>query len=58
MYGTTAQAVQHPAGKADHKGQQIRLRGLGKEGKNGGEAGDLLLKVRIRRPFSRGSKRF
>lgn len=33
------------------EGQKIRLRGLGEEGKNGGEAGDLFLKVRIRRPF-------
>ncbi len=31
--------------------QKIKLRGLGEEGKNGGEAGDLFLKVRIRRPF-------
>jgi curved DNA-binding protein CbpA len=33
------------------EGQKIKLRGLGEEGKNGGEAGDLFLKVRIRRPF-------
>ncbi len=33
------------------EGQKIRLRGLGEEGKNGGDAGDLFLKVRIRRPF-------
>ncbi len=32
-------------------GQKIKLRGLGEEGKNGGEAGDLFLKVRIRKPF-------
>ncbi len=33
------------------EGQKIKLRGLGEEGRNGGEAGDLFLKVRIRRPF-------
>ncbi len=33
------------------EGQDIRLRGLGEDGKNGGEAGDLFLRVRIRRPF-------
>ena len=33
------------------EGQKIKLRGLGEKGKNGGEAGDLFLKVRIRRPF-------
>ncbi len=33
------------------EGQKIKLRGLGEEGKHGGEAGDLFLKVRIRRPF-------
>jgi DnaJ-class molecular chaperone len=33
------------------EGQKIKLRGLGEEGKNGGEAGDLFLKVRISRPF-------
>jgi len=33
------------------EGQNIRLKGLGEQGKNGGEAGDLFLKVRIRRPF-------
>jgi curved DNA-binding protein CbpA len=33
------------------EGQKIKLKGLGQEGKNGGEAGDLFLKVRIRRPF-------
>jgi len=29
------------------KGQKIRLKGLGKDGNNGGETGDLYLKVRI-----------
>ena len=38
-----------PAGIRE--GQKIKLRGLGEEGKHGGEAGDLFLKVRIRRPF-------
>ena len=38
-----------PAGIRE--GQRIKLRGLGEEGKHGGEAGDLFLKVRIRRPF-------
>ncbi len=33
------------------EGQKIRLKGLGEQGRNGGEAGDLFLKVRIRRPF-------
>ncbi len=33
------------------EGQKIKLKGLGEQGKNGGEAGDLFLKVRIRRPF-------
>ena len=33
------------------EGQKIRLKGLGEQGKNGGEAGDLFLKVRFRRPF-------
>jgi DnaJ-class molecular chaperone len=34
------------------EGQKIRLKGMGAEGKNGGEPGDLYLKVQIRRPFS------
>jgi len=33
------------------EGQKIRLKSLGEKGANGGEAGDLFLKVRIRRPF-------
>jgi DnaJ-class molecular chaperone len=32
-------------------GQKIKLRGMGETGKNGGEAGDLYLKVRIRNPL-------
>ncbi len=38
-----------PAGIRE--GQKIKLRGLGEEGKNGGEAGDLFLTVRFRQPF-------
>ncbi len=33
------------------EGQKIRLKGLGEKGENGGEAGDLFLKVGIRRSF-------
>jgi len=33
------------------EGQKIRLRGMGKEGKDGGEAGDLYLHVKIRKPL-------
>jgi curved DNA-binding protein CbpA len=40
------------------EGQKIKLRDLGEEGKHGGEAGDLFLKVRIRRPFLKGLKKF
>lgn len=32
-------------------GQKIKLRGLGELGKNGGDSGDLYLKVNIRTPF-------
>ena len=32
-------------------GQKIRLKGMGAEGKGGGEPGDLYLKVQIRRPL-------
>jgi DnaJ-class molecular chaperone len=39
--------VKVPAGTKD--GQKIRLRGLGKPGKDGGETGDLYLKVSINR---------
>ena len=45
-----------PAGVRE--GQKIKLRGQGEEGKHGGEAGDLLLKVRIRRPFIERVKGF
>ncbi len=33
------------------QGQQIRLKGMGALGKQGGEAGDLYLRVRIRKPL-------
>lgn len=33
------------------EGQKIRLRGMGGEGRNGGEPGDLYLKIRIYQPF-------
>ena len=41
--------VQVPAGVRD--GQFIRLNGMGKPGSHGAPAGDLLLKVRIKRPL-------
>lgn len=37
-------------------GQSIRLAGMGQEGKNGGQPGDLLLKVHIRRPLLKSIK--
>jgi DnaJ-class molecular chaperone len=40
--------VKIPAGLKE--GQHIRLRGMGADGKGGGEPGDLYLKVRYRRP--------
>ena len=43
--------VSVPPGIRD--GQQIRLRGLGDEGKGGGEPGDLYARVRIRTPLSK-----
>ncbi|HSB06482.1 MAG TPA: DnaJ domain-containing protein [Thermodesulfobacteriota bacterium] len=33
------------------EGQKIRLKGMGEEGKNGGERGDLYLKVLLKKPF-------
>lgn len=38
-----------PAGTKD--GQQIRLARMGADGKNGGSAGDLYLKVKVKKPF-------
>ncbi|MFP3880617.1 MAG: DnaJ C-terminal domain-containing protein, partial [Dehalococcoidia bacterium] len=37
-------------------GQRIRLRGIGEPGKAGGEAGDLHLRVRVKRPLVRRIK--
>ena len=39
-------------------GQQIRLAGMGDEGKGGGAPGDLFLKVRFRMPFVQRIKNF
>jgi curved DNA-binding protein len=33
------------------EGQHIRLKGLGKKGKGSGEPGDLLVKIRVRKPL-------
>jgi DnaJ-class molecular chaperone len=33
------------------EGQKIRLKGMGEEGKNGGEPGDLYLNVKIKKPL-------
>ncbi len=33
------------------EGQKIRLKGMGEEGRNGGEPGDLYLKVKIKKPL-------
>lgn len=33
------------------EGQKIRLKGMGKEGRDGGEPGDLYLKVKIKKPL-------
>jgi DnaJ-class molecular chaperone len=41
--------VKIPRGIQHH--QQIRLAGMGEDGKGGGKAGDLYLKVRIRKPL-------
>jgi len=40
------------------EGQKIRLKGMGAPGKGGGEAGDLFLKVRIKRPLFERVKNF
>ncbi|MGD8256092.1 MAG: DnaJ domain-containing protein [Desulfobacterales bacterium] len=40
------------------EGQRIRLAGMGMEGKNGGQPGDLFLKVHIRKPLLRSVKNF
>jgi DnaJ-class molecular chaperone len=41
-----------------HEGQRIRLSQMGEEGKGGGKAGDLYLKVRIRKPLLKKIKDF
>jgi DnaJ-class molecular chaperone len=33
------------------EGQKIRLKGMGAPGKDGGEPGDLYLKVKIKKPL-------
>lgn len=43
--------VKIPAGIKE--GQQIRLKGLGEEGKGGGEPGDLLIRIRLKKPLYR-----
>ncbi len=40
------------------EGQYIRLRGMGTEGTNGGEAGDLYLQVHIKRPLLESIRQF
>ena len=47
--------IQIPAGVRD--GQFIRLNGMGRPGSHGAPAGDLLLKVRIKRPLMQKLKR-
>lgn len=47
--------IKVPAGIRD--GQKIKLKGLGGEGKNGGEAGDLYLKITISTPLLNKIKR-
>jgi len=39
-------------------GQRIRLKGMGAEGKGGGEAGDLYLEVKIQAPLWQKIKKF
>jgi DnaJ-class molecular chaperone len=41
--------VSVPSGMKE--GQKIRLKGMGEPGKEGGEPGDLYLKVRIKKPL-------
>ncbi len=47
-------AVRVPAGTKN--GQRIRLKGMGAEGKDGGEPGDLYLEVRVKTPLSQKIK--
>ena len=46
--------VQIPPGVKDH--QSIRLTGMGEDGKGGGKAGNLYLKIRIRKPLLQSIK--
>lgn len=48
--------VNIPAGIAD--GQQIRLRGMGAEGRGGGEPGNLYVKVRVRKSLAQIIRNF
>ncbi|GAJ08123.1 unnamed protein product, partial [marine sediment metagenome] len=48
--------VKIPAGVKHN--QPIRLVGMGEDGKGGGKAGDLYLKVRIRKPLLKTVKDF
>ena len=48
--------VNLPAGTRE--GQQIRLSGMGKSGKHGGQTGDLYLKVKYRKPLLAKAKDF
>jgi DnaJ-class molecular chaperone len=48
--------VQIPPGVRD--GQKIRLAGMGADGKDGGESGDLFLRVKIRKPLLMHVKNF
>jgi DnaJ-class molecular chaperone len=40
------------------EGRKIRLRGMGKDGSNGGESGDLYLRVKVDTPFLKKIKDF
>ena len=40
------------------EGQRIRLKGMGDDGKGGGEPGDLYVKIRFRRPLSQKLRNF
>ncbi len=67
LYLTPQQAIEGGKGRFFHRkrskellltippglreGQKIRLKGMGEEGKNGGEPGDLYLKVKIKKPL-------
>jgi len=49
-------SVKIPPGMRD--GQKIRLKGMGEEGKHGGDSGDLYLRVKIRTPLFKKIKNF